>query len=56
MKRPSGLITAMGASLILLVAASTAYSHGVAELKEGTVRQVYVDKPLIGAKGIIVGD
>jgi len=56
MKRPSGLITAMGAFLILLVAASTAYSHGVAELKEGTVRQVYVDKPLIGAKGIIVGD
>ena len=56
MKRPSGLITAMGAFLILLVAASTAYSHGVAELTEGTVRQVYVDKPLIGVKGIIVGD
>ena len=56
MNRPSHMILAMGALLIFLFAASSAYSHGVAELNEGTVRQVYVDKPLIGVKGIIVGD
>ena len=56
MNRPSHLILAIGAFLILLVAASTAYSHGVAELAEGNVRKVYVDKPLIGAQGIILGD
>ena len=39
-----------------MVAASTAYSHGVAELSEGTVRKAYLDMPLIGVKGIIVGD
>ncbi len=56
MNRPSCLIIAFGAFLILLGATTTAYSHGVAELNEGTVRKVYVDKPLIGVKGIIVGD
>ena len=56
MNRPNYLIIAMGALLILFGFASTAYSHGVAELKEGTVRKVYVKKPFIGVKGIIVGD
>ncbi len=55
MNRQSYMIIAIGAFLILLGAASTSYSHGVAELNEGTVRIVYVDKPLIGVKGIIVG-
>lgn len=56
MKRPNHLIIVIGAFLIFWAAVSTAYSHGVAELNEGTVRKVYVDKPLIGVKGIIVGD
>ena len=29
---------------------------GVTELSEGTIRKLYVDKPLIGAKGYVVGD
>lgn len=44
-------------SVLLLFSVFTlAYAHGTAELGEGTVRTVYVDKPKIGAKGIIVGD
>ncbi len=29
---------------------------GATELSEGTIRKLYVDKPLIGAKGYVVGD
>ena len=29
---------------------------GATELSEGTVRTLYVDKPLVGAKGYVVGD
>jgi len=28
----------------------------VTEISEGTVRRVYIDKPLVGAKGYVVGD
>jgi len=28
----------------------------VTEINEGTIRRVYIDKPLIGAKGYVVGD
>ena len=28
----------------------------VTEISEGTIRRVYIDKPLIGAKGYVVGD
>ena len=28
----------------------------VTEISEGTVRKVYIDKPLVGAKGYVVGD
>ena len=31
-------------------------SRAVSEINEGTVRRTYVDKPLIGAKGYVVGD
>ena len=31
-------------------------SRAVSEVNEGTVRRTYVDKPLIGAKGYVVGD
>ncbi|MFQ5742310.1 MAG: hypothetical protein ACE5HV_01845 [Acidobacteriota bacterium] len=30
--------------------------RSVAELKEGTVRTVYIDRPKVGAKGYVVGD
>ena len=30
--------------------------RAVSEINEGTVRQTYIDKPLIGAKGYVVGD
>lgn len=50
-------------SLLLIVAggatqAASAQSveRSVAELKEGTVRTVYIDKPLVAAKGYVVGD
>jgi hypothetical protein len=42
-----------------LAAAAPKYQtieRSVAELKEGTVRTVYIDKPLVGAKGYVVGD
>ena len=31
-------------------------TRAVSEINEGTVRQTYIDKPLIGAKGYVVGD
>ncbi|MCH8928358.1 MAG: hypothetical protein IIB39_06535 [Candidatus Marinimicrobia bacterium] len=31
-------------------------SRAVSEINEGTVRKTYIDKPLIGAKGYVVGD
>ncbi len=36
--------------------AQGSYERSVTELKEGTVRTVYIDKPLVGAKGYIVGE
>jgi hypothetical protein len=32
------------------------HSKGTAELWEGTVRQIYIDQPLVGAKGYLVSD
>jgi len=31
-------------------------TRAVSEINEGTVRKTYIDKPLIGAKGYVVGD
>ena len=56
MKRMSRVLLLWGILLFLVVTFSVAYGHGVAEIAEGTVRKVYVDKPLIGANGYIVGD
>jgi hypothetical protein len=30
--------------------------RGVSEINEGTIRKVYIDKPLVGSKGYVVGD
>lgn len=40
----------------LLFGTSWASQRGVSEINEGTVRTVYIKKPLIGAKGYVVGD
>ena len=50
---PLLLIAAVGATQ---TASAQIVERSVAELKEGTVRVVYVDKPLVGAKGYVVGD
>lgn len=42
--------------ILLLVGMSWAAQRGVSEINEGTVRTVYINKPLIGAKGYVVGD
>ena len=34
---------------------ATSYK-GATEISEGTIRKVYIDKPLVGAKGYVVGD
>ncbi len=54
----------MKAIPILAVALSTALlpmrallaQRGVAEINEGTVRRTYVDRPLVGTRGYVVGD
>ncbi len=54
----------MKAIPILAVAFATALlpmpallaQRGVSEINEGTVRQTYVDRPLIGVRGYVVGD
>jgi len=54
-------VFALLVSLLVMVTAFSAYAPGsiersVTELGEGTVRKVYIDKPMVGAKGYIVGD
>lgn len=56
MKKINFSIVPFGVLFFLVAASSVVYGHGVAEIAEGTVRKVYVDKPLVGAKGYIVGD
>ena len=41
---------------IFYVGTSLAATRGVTEINEGTVRKVYVDSPLVGAKGYVVAD
>ncbi len=41
---------------LLLCATAWAAQRGVTEISEGTIRKVYINKPLIGAKGYVVGD
>ncbi len=40
---------------LLLAGTSWAHTNGVTELKEGTVKKLYVKKPFVGAKGYVVG-
>lgn len=48
------LVGALGA--LFLSATSLAAQRGVSEINEGTIRRVYVDAPLVGAKGYVLGD
>ena len=41
---------------LFLVGTSWAHQRGVTEISEGTVRTIYIDKPLVGAKGYVVAD
>ena len=41
---------------LLWVDTSSAAQRGVTEINEGTVRKVYIDGPLVGAKGYVVAD
>ncbi len=41
---------------LVLSATASAQQQGVTEISEGTVRQVYIDKPLVGADGYVVAD
>ncbi len=41
---------------LVLSATASAQQRGVTEISEGTVRQVYIDKPLVGADGYVVAD
>ncbi len=43
-------------SALFLSGSSVVAQRGVSEINEGTIRQVYIDKPLVGAKGYVVGD
>lgn len=48
------ILTAALATL-LLADMSRAHTSGVTELNEGPIRKLYVKKPLVGAKGYVVG-
>ncbi len=42
--------------VVMLSVPAWAAQRGVTELNEGTIRNVYVDAPLVGAKGYLVAD
>ncbi len=42
--------------ILLFVGTSWAHQRGVTEISEGTIRTIYIDKPLVGAKGYVVAD
>lgn len=53
----------VGVLAILLISSTTSFGQapdaphrGVSEINEGTIRNVYVDRPLVSAKGYVVGD
>lgn len=49
--------TLISLAVVALLATPTwATQRGVTELGEGTIRNLYVDAPLVGAKGYLVGD
>lgn len=47
----------VGASGVLILSGTPLLAQrGVSEINEGTIRRTYIDKPLVGAKGYVVGD
>ena len=42
--------------LLSIVETSWAAKRGVSEIDEGTIWKLYIDKPLVGAKGYVVAD
>ena len=42
--------------VVFLSGISLAHQRGVSEISEGTIRNVYIKKPLVGAQGYVVGD
>ncbi len=46
------------ATLLILSFVGTSWAHqrGVTEISEGTIRTIYIDRPLVGAKGYVVAD
>ncbi len=54
MKRIPILAGAFG--VVLISASPLVAQRGVSEINEGTVRRVYIDKPLVGVKGYVVGN
>ncbi len=51
-------IQLFAATLLILSFVGTSWAHqrGVTEISEGTIRTIYIDKPLVGAKGYVVAD
>ncbi|RMF93000.1 MAG: hypothetical protein D6736_02500 [Nitrospinota bacterium] len=43
-------------TILVLSGTSWAARRGVTEISEGTIRKVYIQKPLVGAKGYVVAD
>ncbi len=49
-------ILAVAIVTLLLFGTSWAAQRGVTEISEGTIRNLYINKPLVGAKGYVVAD
>ncbi len=54
MKKVPSVVGAFSA--LFLSGSSVVAQRGVSEINEGTIRRVYIDKPLVGVKGYVVGD
>lgn len=52
----TAMVLAAALAMLCSVGTSWAATRGVTEINEGTVRQVYVKKPLTAAKGYVVAD
>ncbi len=50
------MVLAAALAVLCSVGTSWAAMRGVTEISEGTVRKVYINKPLNGAKGYVVAD
>lgn len=50
------VISIVGLVVLLSVTSSYALQRGVTEISEGTIRTLYIERPLVGAKGYVVAD